>query len=178
MTKTTSIKIGCLQVYTGNGKGKTTAAVGLVARAVGAGRRVFFLQFLKARPTGEIKALQQLQPAVTIRRFGRPEFIIGQPTPEDLAAAQSGLAEARQALLSGEYDVVILDEANQAVSLNLFSIDDLLAIVRERAPGVEAVITGRQAHPRLMEAADLVTEMCEVKHYHNRGVPAREGIDY
>jgi cob(I)alamin adenosyltransferase len=168
---------GCIQVYTGEGKGKTTAALGLALRAAGAGLPVFLGQFLKGRRCSEHRALDRFDDLITVRLFGREEFVTGEPSAADIEAARSGLAEARDALTSGSYDVVILDEATEAVELGLFSVDDLLAAVDARAERVEVVVTGRHAPPKLLERADLVTEMRAVKHYFDRGVKARKGIE-
>jgi cob(I)alamin adenosyltransferase len=168
---------GYLQVYTGDGKGKTTAALGLALRAAGAGLRVFIAQFAKAAPTSELVSLQKLAPQVQVRRFGTGRFITGSPTDEDIAAAREGIAAARQAVLSGEWDVLILDEANIATWFGLFSVDELLALVDLAAGRMEIVVTGRRADPRLLERADLVTEMTEVRHYFSRGVSGRTGIE-
>jgi len=170
-------KIGRVQVYTGNGKGKTTAALGLALRAVGAGAMVFIAQFAKARHTSELSALARFEDAVTIRRCGGPAFIRGQPSEKDRRSAARGLTEARQILQTGRYHLVILDEANIAVHYNLFSINDLLDVVEARPEHVELVITGRHAHPRLIERADLVTEMTNIKHYYDAGQQARTGIE-
>jgi cob(I)alamin adenosyltransferase len=169
---------GCVQVYTGNGKGKTTAAFGLALRAAGAGLRVFIVQFMKGQPTSELAAIENLADRVTVRRYGRERFIATAPAPEDIAAARQGLADAVQAVASGHYDMVVLDEANMAVHFRLFSVDALLDLIAAKAAHVELVITGRNAAPRLIERADLVTEMREVKHYYSTGVPARRGIEH
>ena len=166
---------GLLQVYTGDGKGKTTAALGLALRARGAGLRVFVGQFAKGRDCSELASLERL--GVTVRQFGRPQFIHGPPSAADLAAARGGLEEARAALAGGAFDLVILDEASVAVQCGLFPVNELLAVLAARAAAVEAVVTGRGAHPKLVEVADLVTEMREVKHYYRDGVKARKGIE-
>jgi len=168
---------GYIQVYTGDGKGKTTAALGLALRAAGAGARVFIAQFAKGRPTAELAALQRLSDLITIKQYGREHFIVGEPEPEDIHAAQQGLKEAQKVIVSGEYPLVILDEANVAVDLGLFSIETLLAIVEAKPEHVEIVVTGRNAHKRIIERADLVTEMRPIKHYHSRGVEGRTGIE-
>ncbi len=168
---------GYVQTYTGDGKGKTTAAMGLALRAAGAGAKVFIAQFAKGRKTSELTALARLSDVITIKQYGRGRFIRGEPEPEDIEAARAGLKEAARIIASGEYPLVILDEANIAVHLGLFSADDLLAVIEVRPEHVELVITGRRADPRVVDAADLVTEMREVKHYYNQGVPARKGID-
>ncbi len=168
---------GRLHVYTGGGKGKTTAALGLVLRAVGAGWRVCFLQFTKGRLCSEHAALAALGDRVCARRYGSPCFVMGPPTAADVEAARAGLAEARRCLAAGACDLLVLDEACVAVKLGLFGARELLEVLAARPPHVEVVLTGRDADPLLLEAADLVTEMRAVKHYHDRGDPARRGIE-
>ena len=169
---------GYVQVYTGDGKGKTTAAFGLALRAVGAGLRVFIAQFVKGRASSEHKAFERFSDKVTIKQFGRRGFIKGKPSEEDIKAAREGLEAARSALSSGDYDVVILDEANVATHFGLISVDELMAVMDSRPAGVELVITGRRADKRTIDGADLVTEMVDVKHYYQQDVDAREGIEY
>ena len=168
---------GYVQVYTGNGKGKTTAALGLALRAAGAGLRIFFGQFAKGGEYSEIKALQRLQENITVKQYGRGVFIDGKPAEEDIRVARVGLTEARALMVSGAFDVVILDEANIATRFDLFSAGDLLDFIKTKPYDVELVITGRYADPLVMEQADLVTEMTEVKHYFRNGANAREGIE-
>jgi cob(I)alamin adenosyltransferase len=168
---------GYIHVYTGNGKGKTTAAMGLAVRAAGAGLPVFVAQFVKGMKYAEVAPLEQRFENITIKQYGRDCFISKDPDPEDVEAARRGLEEVRGVLRSGEFRVVILDEATIAVYYRLFSIEELLAAVAERAPEVEVVITGRYAGQELMAVADLVTEMVEIKHYYTRGVVSRPGID-
>ncbi len=168
---------GYLHVYTGNGKGKTTAALGLALRAAGAGWKVFFAQFAKGIATSERTALGRFTDRITFRQFGQPELIRGQPTERDLNGAENGLRECRQAVASGDYQLVVLDEANLGPVLSLFSLDDLLSLVDSRPDDVELVITGRCAARQLLDRADLVTEMQEVKHYYRQGVFARVGIE-
>ncbi len=168
---------GYVQVYTGDGKGKTTAALGLAVRAAGAGLRVLFVQFVKGMEYSEMKALQRFADLITVRQYGRGCFIYGEPAAEDCAVAKAGLDDVRAALVSGEFDVVVLDEANIATSLGLFTVRELLEVIAARPTGVELVITGRDADPRVVAAADLVTEMREIKHYYQRGVQARVGIE-
>ena len=170
-------KHGYVQVYAGDGKGKTTAALGLALRAVGAGARGFIAQFLKGRKTSEVAAWERLSDVITIRQYGRGSFIRSEPEPEDIEAAREGLAEVKQVIVAGDYSLVILDEASIAAHLGLFSVEDLLAVIELRPEHVELVITGRRADQRIIEAADLVTEMREVKHYFTEGVAARRGID-
>jgi cob(I)alamin adenosyltransferase len=168
---------GYVQVYTGDGKGKTTAALGLAVRAAGAGLRVFIAQFVKGMHYSELETLARLQDRITIRQYGRACFIRNQPEPEDVFAAREGLEAVRRILRGGLHQVVILDEANIAVQYSLFSADELVELVGEKPLDVELVITGRNAHPKVLEAADLVTEMREVKHYYRQGVAARPGIE-
>jgi len=168
---------GYVQVYTGAGKGKTTAALGLAIRAAGAGLRVFIAQFMKGRHTSELDALQRLSDLITVSQFGLGRFVIGEPSQADLEAARKGLAEVKQVVVSGEYQVVILDEANVATHLKLISVAELLSVIEAKPDNLELVITGRNADPRLIERADLVTEMIEVKHYYQKGVDARVGIE-
>ncbi len=168
---------GYLQVYTGNGKGKTTAALGLCLRAAGAGLKVYIAQFLKQGDYNEVKALKRFSDTIVMEQFGLGQFVKGQPTQAEIDAARKGLEIARQRLLSGDYDLVVLEEANVAVAIGLFPVEDLLDIIRQRPDHVELVITGRNAAPEVIEKADLVTEMKSVKHYFDHGVQARVGIE-
>jgi len=168
---------GLIQVYTGDGKGKTTAALGLALRAAGAGLKVFIGQFLKGAEYSEIKAMRQLAPGIEIKQYGRRCFIKDKPDEEDIRLAQNGLREMESVIQSGDYNLVILDEANIAVYYNLFSVDELLKVVQNRPKQVEIVITGRNADSRIIAAADLVTEMREIKHYYQKGIAARLGIE-
>lgn len=170
---------GCVQVYTGNCKGKTTAAIGLAFRAVGRGLKVVMVQFMKGGgPYGEHLAAARLAPDLTIIPTGREGWINKEnPAPEDIDLARKALLLAREKMQSGEYDLVILDEVNGAVGFGLISVDDVLELMSARPQNIELVLTGRNADPRIVEAADLVTEMIEIKHYYNAGVPARLGIE-
>ena len=168
---------GRVHVYTGNGKGKTTAALGLTLRALGNGMKVFFAQFLKSGRTGEIAALECFEGQAVIRQYGSGQFVRGSPSHEDHRLADEGFLEVQSAVNSGRYELVVLDEANMAVRYGLLDINELLKLIDERPRHVEMVLTGRQAAARLIEKADLVTEMLEVKHYFQEGVHARKGID-
>jgi cob(I)alamin adenosyltransferase len=168
---------GYVQVYTGDGKGKTTAALGLAMRAAGAGLKVYIAQFVKGMNYAELITLERLSELITVKQYGRNCFIKNSPEEEDIRVARDGLKDVREIMISGKYQVIILDEANIATFYNLFTVEDLLDLVREKPEGVELVITGRRADPRIIEAADLVTEMKEVKHYYNEGVQARDGIE-
>jgi len=168
---------GYVQVYTGHGKGKTTAALGLAVRAAGSGLKVFIAQFIKKQRCGEHEALERFGDMIEVRQYGCG-FIMGEkPTISDIRAAQKGYREVGEALRSKRYDVVILDEANVAVRYGLLGVQDLLDLIDDRPTGVELVITGRYADEKVVDAADLVTEMREIKHYHKQGVTARRGIE-
>jgi cob(I)alamin adenosyltransferase len=168
---------GYIQVYTGDGKGKTTAALGLALRAAGAGFKVYIAQFVKGMKYSELNILSRFSDYITLKQYGRDCFIKREPTKKDIQAAQEGLKEVKEIMCSGEYQMIILDEANIATYFNLFSVDDLLDFIREKPKGVELVITGRKADTRVIEAADLVTEMKEIKHYYQKGIEARSGIE-
>ena len=168
---------GYVQVYTGDGKGKTTAALGLILRACGAGLRVYLTQFIKRGNFSEIRLLKERFPDVTIRQSGRGRFIRGNPLPDDIAAARRGMTQLRRAMLSGKYDIAIADEANTAAAMGLLPLQDLLNLINDKPANVELVITGRGAHRRVKASADLVTEMKDIKHYFRQGVPARPGIE-
>ena len=168
---------GYVQIYTGDGKGKTTASLGLALRAAGAGLKVYIGQFLKSGDYSEIQALKALGDRVTVVQFGSGKLIRGQPDDADRTLAAQGLAEARQALTAGQYDLVILDEANVAAAMGLVSFEELIGLVKEKPDAAELVLTGRGASPELMAVADLVTEMRAVRHYYAAGVHARRGIE-
>lgn len=170
---------GQVQVYTGNGKGKTTAALGLALRAVGRGMKVVIVQFIKGGGEyGEHKAARMLAPFLTIHQTGREGWIFKDNLdPEDIRVAREALLLAREVLTSGDYDLVILDEINGAAWFGVISVDDILELINVRPENVELVLTGRNADERIIEAADLVTEMREIKHYYQQGVDARVGIE-
>jgi cob(I)alamin adenosyltransferase len=168
---------GYVQVYTGNGKGKTTAALGLALRAAGAGMKVYIGQFIKNADYSEIKALARFGEQITLAQYGRGCFIRGTPCDADIDAARNGLRALFDALTSGAFDLVIADEANVAFGCGLITEADLLALMAARPPAVELVLTGRGAPPAVVAKADLVTEMREVKHYFQQGVMARDGIE-
>jgi len=169
---------GYIQVYTGNGKGKTTAAFGLSLRAVGAGKKVFFAQFVKGQIYSEIEAVEKYLPGITIKQYGLDCFIVNTPTEADIRAAKEGLAQVAEIIASGKYDVIVLDEANIAVYYNLFTVQELISVINKRAQNVEIIVTGRYAPQELLEIAHLVTEMKEIKHYYTQGVEARKGIEF
>lgn len=190
---------GYVQVYTGNGKGKTTAAMGLALRALGAGKRVLFMQFMKTETYSEHKILPHISPNLTLKAVGKPFFVVkegsmpeeelvkwrkqavifppGEPPQEYVDLVSQGLAMAREAASSGEYQVVILDELVVALHFGLVSWQDVEDLIEAKAPEVELVLTGRGATDELIAKADLVTEMRELKHYYTQGVMARKGIE-
>ncbi|NOY78921.1 MAG: cob(I)yrinic acid a,c-diamide adenosyltransferase [Calditrichaeota bacterium] len=174
----TKLKKGYVQIYTGNGKGKTTAALGLAFRAAGNDFHVFIGQFMKGQDYGELKAASRLAPYITIEQFGKPTFVhVDKATEEDVRLAKEGLEQSRKAMLSEAYDIVILDEINVAIFFKLVTTEEVLALIDEKPAGVELILTGRYAPKDLIEKADLVTEMKEVKHYYTQGVQARKGIE-
>ncbi len=163
-------------MYTGNGKGNTTAALGLALRAAGAGLKVFIAQFIKEEQCSEHLMLARLGDMITYRQYGRG-LIRNTPAEEDIAGAREGMREVSDAVRSGSYDVVILDEVNVAVSMGLISVEEVLGLMRGKPVAVELVLTGRNARDAVIEEADLVTEMREIKHYYEKGVKARRGIE-
>jgi cob(I)alamin adenosyltransferase len=168
---------GYVQVYTGDGKCKTTAALGLIVRAVGAGLRVYLGQFIKSGDYSEIRLLRERFPEVTIEQYGLGHFIRGGPLPADIAAARRGLDALANAMKSGAFDVVIADEAHGAVEAGLITERDLLQLIDHKPDTVELVLTGRGAGQALQARADLVTEMRCIKHYYDAGVQGRKGIE-
>ena len=175
----TKLEKGLVQVYTGNGKGKTSAAFGLALRASGRGLKVYVIQFIKGGfDYGELYVIDRL-PNVTLRAFGRGKFITAKaPDKEDVMLAQQALRLAEEVVPSGEYDIVVLDEVNVALNLKLVSIDEVLGLIKSKPSHVELVLTGRNAPEQIIEVADLVTEMREVKHPFNKGFAARKGIEF
>ncbi|MCK9432805.1 MAG: cob(I)yrinic acid a,c-diamide adenosyltransferase [Candidatus Omnitrophica bacterium] len=166
-----------IQVYTGEGKGKTTAALGLALRASGAGMKVYIGQFIKGRFYSEIKALKKI-PHIKIEQFGRGCFIRKKPGKADIEMAGSGLNRVREIIAGGKYKVIILDEINVALKLQLLPLSGLLELMKIVPAGTELVLTGRDAHPSVIRMADLVSRIKEVKHYFTRGIKARRGIEF
>ncbi len=173
-------RLGLVQVYTGDGKGKTTAALGLALRAVGHGWRVAFCQFLKGGGgTGEALAAARLAPEFTLHQYGSGRLIIDRPpTAEEIGQASAGLAHAAELMQGGRAEMVVLDEVAAAVNLGLLKAEDVAACLRARAPGVEIVLTGRGMPPQLLAEADLVSEITARRHPYAKGVAARQGIEY
>ena len=166
-----------IHIYTGNGKGKTTAAIGLGIRAAMAGKKVFIGQFIKGMEYSELKIVDYL-PNIEIQQFGRDCFIYKEPTKEDIKIAKNGLKICEEIIEKGEMDVVILDELNIALFFKLFTVEEVISVLNKRDENMEIIITGRYAPKELINMADLVTEMVEVKHYYNKGIEARRGIEF
>ncbi len=176
------MKRGYVQVYTGNGKGKTTAALGLCMRALGAGLSIYIGQFIKGMKYSEIVTLEKLSALLgaerlVVEQYGRGCFIFREPQPEDLAAAREGLEKAMAAMRSGKFDLVILDEINVASRFGFVTEGDFASLLDARPGNVELVLTGRYAPEYLLARADLVTEMKDIRHYYAAGVEARDGIE-
>lgn len=167
---------GYIQVYTGNGKGKTTASLGVSLRAICAGNKVFIGQFMKGQDYSEKKAVDLL-PGLTIEQFGGVCFVNGTPTEKDISDAKKGLERMREVLSSGRYDVVVFDEVNTALFFHLISVEEVMNVLDQKPDATEVILTGRYAPQEIMDRADLVTEMKEIKHYYNAGVDARVGIE-
>ncbi|WP_455089197.1 cob(I)yrinic acid a,c-diamide adenosyltransferase [Peptoanaerobacter stomatis] len=167
---------GYVQVYTGNGKGKTTCALGLSLRAVCSGKKVFFGQFLKGMDYSELKA-PNILPNFTLKQYGTDRFIRKNPSKEDYEMAREALEDAKKNMLSNNYDIIVLDEINVACYMGLISVDDIINLIRIKPDNVELVLTGRYADEKIIEIADLVTNMDEIKHYYKKGVQARVGIE-
>lgn len=169
---------GCVQVYTGNGKGKTTASMGLMLRASGAGLKSYFGQFMKQGDMSEIKAMGQfLGDYITVEQYGSGGELFGPDRERDTKAARAGYEKARAALQSGRYDLVVLDEILVAAYLHLIEEEDVLRLIDAKPERTELILTGRYASEAVLAKADLVTEMREIRHYYHDGVPARVGIE-
>ncbi len=173
------MELGLVQVYTGDGKGKTTASIGLAMRAVGKGMKVLMVQFLKGRAYGELESAKLFSDRFRIIQSGLDSFVKkGEPSAEDLRLAHEGLETARRAIMSGEYDIVILDEINVAVELGVLAVEEVLPVIDGRPKGVEVVLTGRYAPEEFCRRADIITEMKNVRHCFDNGVQMREGIEF
>jgi cob(I)alamin adenosyltransferase len=170
---------GIVQVYTGNGKGKTSAAFGLALRAAGRGLRVYIIQFIKGGfDYGELYVVDKI-PNLMLRAFGRGKFITAKPPDkEDVELAEQAFSLGEEIVEGGEYDVVIMDEINVALDLKLIRLEKVLELIRRKPKHVELVLTGRYAPEEIIEVADLVTEMREVKHPFNKGDQSRRGIEF
>jgi len=173
------LKKGLVQVYTGDGKGKTTAALGLALRALGHGFSVYMIQFLKgSKATGEFKMAKRFSPNLIIKPMGRSVFVNAKrPAKIDRDLAKKALDLAREIIMGGDYDIVILDEVNVAVHMGLIPIEHLLDLIQQKPSHVELVLTGRYAKPQIIDRADLVTEMRNARHYYDKGISGRKGIE-
>jgi len=173
-----SLTNGLIHVYTGNGKGKTTAAIGLGIRALGNGLKVLMIQFMKGRRYSELDALEQVKD-FTVVQFGRDEFV-SKKNPEkiDIDLAQKGISYAREVLQKNLFDVVILDEINVAVDFQLIALDEVLNLLKLKPKTMELILTGRYAPPELIKHADVVSEVLEIKHPYQKGIQSRKGIDW
>lgn len=171
--------MGLVQVYTGDGKGKTTAALGAALRACGHGLKVWMIQFMKGSPDyGEVKISQEI-PGFTLLQAGLPTFVERDaPSEEDVRLAREGWRQAWEALRAGDYDILILDELNVAIDYDLVPLEDVLRFIDAKPRTTELILTGRGAHEKVIERADLVSEIIEVKHHYRRGVAGRRGIEF
>jgi len=173
-----SLKKGFIHVYTGNGKGKTTAAIGLGIRATGEGLKVIMIQFMKGRRYSELDTLQHLK-NFTVVQFGRDEFVSREkPEQVDVDLARKGFAYAREIIQKGGYDLLILDEINVAVDFHLIALKDVIELLENKPETMELVLTGRYACPEIIKHADIVSEILEIKHPYQKGVQSRKGIDW
>ena len=170
---------GYVQVYTGNGKGKTTAALGLAFRAMGRGMRSYIAQFMKGTLYGELKAAEQMIPWITIEQFGRDmrDCMSPQYDDTDRSLARKGLIKAEKEINSGVYQIVILDEINVACYYNLITVTDILSIIQNKPHSVELILTGIYASDDVIKAAYLVSEIIDIKHYFQKDIIARDGIE-
>ncbi|HBJ74790.1 MAG TPA: cob(I)yrinic acid a,c-diamide adenosyltransferase [Syntrophaceae bacterium] len=170
---------GLVIVITGNGKGKTTAAFGQALRAVGQGYRVFIMQFMKGRDYGEFVAAEKYLPRLTIRRSGLDSFVMrDNPAPVDIELARQGFESAKKAVASGKYQMVILDEINVAVDFKLIALEDVIALIKNKPPALDLILTGRYAAKAVVKLADTVSEVKEIKHHYAAGIKDRAGIEY
>ena len=171
------MKRGYIQLYTGNGKGKTTAALGQALRAAGRGMKTLVIQFLKGQKYGELESAKRFSEYIKIEQMGRDTFVhISGPAAEDIALAEKGMERARQALQE-DWDILVLDEVNVAIYFRLLRVAEVLELLDSKPEGLEIILTGRYAPPELIKRADLVTRMEQIKHYYSQGVQARDGIE-
>jgi cob(I)alamin adenosyltransferase len=170
---------GFIQVYTGNGKGKTTAAIGQAIRAAGAGMKTYFVQFMKEYPYSEIEALKLYSDNVIIEQFCGDDFVLRKELPPktEIDRAEEGLNKAKSLMLSGEFDLIVLDEVLVSIYFKLLTTEDVLNIMKCKPETVELILTGRYCPQEIIANADLVTEMKEIKHYYTKGVTSRKGIE-
>ncbi len=170
---------GYIHVYTGNGKGKTTAALGQALRAAGSGLKTFIVQFMKDFPYGEVKSIRHWNGWIELEQCGNDTFVLDKRLPgkSDFEAAKQGLQRVQEAMLSGKYSIVIMDEICVAIHFGLLNTETILLLLEKKPMSVEMILTGRYCPSELIEKADLVTEMHEIKHYYQKGIEARKGIE-
>ena len=170
---------GLVIVITGNGKGKTTSAFGQALRAIGQGYKVFVLQFMKGRKYGEFKAAKKYLPDITVRLCGLDSFVMrDNPAAVDIELAQKGLKVAKQAINSGKYNMIILDEINVALDFKLIDLNDVIELIKNKPAGLDLILTGRYAPAQIIKLADTVSEIKEIKHHYQAGIKDRAGIEY
>lgn len=170
---------GYIHIYTGNGKGKTTAALGQALRAAGSGLKTLIIHFMKDFPYSELKSVEILQKFITVEQYGNDKFVIKKTPPDenDKSPIYVALDRVKQAFLEKEYDIIILDEICVAVYFHLLTAEDIIPIIETKPDGIELILTGRYCPQELINRADLVTEMKEIKHYYQKGIYSREGIE-
>lgn len=175
----TILKQGFIQIYTGNGKGKSTAAIGQAVRAAGFGMKTYIAQFMKEYPYNELNSLKHLSDWISVEQFGGDAFVYKKELPgkDELGKAKKGLTTAKEKMLSGNFDLIILDEAIVAIYFKLTETNELIEFIKQKPENVELILTGRYCPNELIELADLVTEMKEVKHYFQKGITSRKGIE-
>jgi cob(I)alamin adenosyltransferase len=179
LTASTPASRGLVIVITGNGKGKTTSAFGQALRAIGQGYKVFILQFMKGRDYGEYVAAEKYLPRLTIRRSGLDSFVMRtNPAPMDRELARQGFELAKEAIASGKYHMIILDEINVAVDFKLIKLGDMIDLIKNKPPALDLILTGRYASKEILKLADTVSEIKEIKHHYAAGIKDRAGIEY
>jgi len=173
------LKQGFIQIYTGNGKGKSTAAIGQAVRAAGFGLKTYIAQFMKEYPYNELNSLKYLSEWITIEQFCGDDFVYKKELPgkDEIDKARRGLAKAKSKMLSGKFDIIILDEVCVSIYFGLFSDEEILTFMKQKPDKVELILTGRYCPDNILEKADLVTEMKEIKHYYQDGIKSRQGIE-
>lgn len=170
---------GFIHIYTGNGKGKTTAALGQALRAAGAGLKTYIAQFMKEYPYSELRSVKLLNEFITIEQFCGDEFVYKKQLPDELEIKKAidGLNKAKIKMMSKDYDIIILDEAIVSIYFKLLTVEQIIDFINSKPADVELILTGRYCPEILIEKADLVTEMKEIKHYYSKGVTSRKGIE-
>ena len=178
-TQRKNLEIGFTQIYTGNGKGKTTAAIGQTLRAAGAGYRSLIIQFMKEFPYSELQSIKYLDELIVIEQYAGDDFVYKKklPSDEEKAKAIKGLERAEEEFTKDNYDIIVLDEVLVSIYFKLIELEDVIKIIRKKPKNKELILTGRYCPQELVDLADLVTEMNEVKHYYTKGITSRKGIE-